>query len=744
MSTIYFTFGIGVLSLIGIFLGVAVVIYTFHRKVEQGKALIANKLTKEPVVSFTGMLVLPVIHKSEIMDISLKTIVIDRRGNEGLICSDNIRADIKVAFFVRVNKTQEDVLKVAQAIGCRRASDQETLEELFSAKFSEALKTVGKQMDFEDLYKERDSFRDRIIQLIGKDLNGYVLEDAAIDFLEQTPITVLDPKNILDSQGIRKITELTTEQMVMTNELDKNGEMRITKKNVEAREAILELERQLEDAEAKQGREVSSIQARETAATEIVQAEERQKSESARITADQAIAVAEENHQREVQVAEKNRERVLAVETEKVERARAMEAISREREVELTRIAKEKALEEERKAIADVIRERIAVDKTVAQEEENIKELRLVSEADRERQASVIMAEAEAQQKLVADLKAAEAAEQAARHHAQERLTLADADLAIAEKEAQAQMRRAEGLQAETAAPGLAQAQVDEASAVALEKKGKAEAAAMLAQRQAEAQGAEQVGLAEARVKDVGADALKKEGAAQAEVERERLLAIAAGEEAQGMATVKVKEADAEAYAKQAAAEAEAIRQKMVAEAEGIKQKLLAEAAGLADKFTAMQTLGDAGREFEEFRLKLEQSLKIQMESIGAQRDIAKEQASVLGEAFKNATIDIVGGDGTFFDNVMRAITTGKSLDKGLQHSEAARTLLGDYLDGDSSLVADVKEILTRPAMSGQDVQNLTLAAFLSYLMAKGEGDQQAKVQELLETAKRLGIDKLR
>jgi uncharacterized membrane protein YqiK len=49
------------------------------------------------------------------MDISLKTIEIDRCGQEGLICKDNIWADIKVAFFVRVNKSPEDVIRVAQA-----------------------------------------------------------------------------------------------------------------------------------------------------------------------------------------------------------------------------------------------------------------------------------------------------------------------------------------------------------------------------------------------------------------------------------------------------------------------------------------------------------------------------------------------------------------------------------------------------------------------------------------------------
>ena len=74
----------------------------------------------EPVVAFTGAVVYPIINRAEVMDLSVKTIDIDRRGKEGLICNDNIRADINLTFFVRVNKTVEDVLKVAQSIGCAR------------------------------------------------------------------------------------------------------------------------------------------------------------------------------------------------------------------------------------------------------------------------------------------------------------------------------------------------------------------------------------------------------------------------------------------------------------------------------------------------------------------------------------------------------------------------------------------------------------------------------------------------
>ena len=81
------------------------------------------------------------------MDISVKRIEIDRSANNGLICKDNMRADIKVAFFVRVNDTVSDVGRVAKSIGCQRASNKAEIQALFDAKFSEALKTVGKRFD---------------------------------------------------------------------------------------------------------------------------------------------------------------------------------------------------------------------------------------------------------------------------------------------------------------------------------------------------------------------------------------------------------------------------------------------------------------------------------------------------------------------------------------------------------------------------------------------------------------------
>ncbi|MGW7565200.1 flotillin family protein [Streptomyces tendae] len=490
---------IGVLAVVCLLL-VAVVLFgvsRLFRKVEQGKALIVSKMRKVDV-TFTGQVVLPVLHKAEVMDISVKTIEITRAGKEGLICRDNIRADIRISFFVKVNKTAEDVVKVAQAVGTARASDRDTLQELFHAKFSEALKTVGKQLDFTDLYTKREELRYRIIEVIGVDLSGYHLEDAAIDYLEQTPLTQLDPANVLDAQGIRKITELTAVEHVRTNEARRTEEKEITRQNVDAREAVLELERRQADAEIKQKREIDTTRAREEAETARVVEEERLRAQTAFLRTEEQLGVQRENQAREVAVAAKNRERVIAVENERIEKDRMLEAIGRERETELTRISAEKEVEAERRDIAEVIRERVAVDRTVAEQEESIKKLRAVEEAERDRQTVIIAAEAQAQERLVKDIKAAEAAEAAATHRAAEELTMAEARLKSADLDAQAKLRMAEGIQAEAAAAGLAAVQVRDKEADVIEKAGRAEAEATEARLRAEAEGARAKALAEA------------------------------------------------------------------------------------------------------------------------------------------------------------------------------------------------------------------------------------------------------
>jgi uncharacterized membrane protein YqiK len=666
-------FVIGAVVLLVMLLGIFGLFSAFYVKVEQGTALIINDLSATPKVRFTGSLIIPVLYKAELMRVSLITLQVDRRGKEGLICRDNMRADITVAFYLRVNETQADVLRVAKAIGASRASDREAVDELFNAKFSEALKTVGKKFDFTELFEKRQEFRDEIVKVIGNDLNGYVLEDVAIDFLEQTPKHLLDHNNILDAEGIRKITERTAQQNVVTNELEQNEKLAITKKNVEAREATLALERQQAEAEARQKREIETIQAREAAETARVREEQRLIAEQARLESDEKIQIREQNVQREVEVAGQNRQRAVAIEVERVERARQLEQVTTEREVQLQGVERDKVVEVGKKDVANITRERIAIDKTVTVEEERIKEVRVVSEAERDKQARVLAAEAAAQEALVRAVKEAEAAEAAAKHRAVEITTMAQAQLEAASSEAEAKRVMAEGIRVEMAAPGLAEAVVREADAAALEK----------------------VGIAEARVIEAKAEAVYKQGSAEARVLAERLAAEADGEARLGQAraasvesvgvaeanvTAKKLGAEAEGEARLGQARATSVESVGVAEANVTAKKLTAEAEGLTKKFAAIDSLSDRARTHEEFRMTLEAHVEQAMASISAGREISKENGEVIASALRNANIDLVGGDGGMFETLSKALTLGKSIEGFAGKSPIVQDLMERFL----------------------------------------------------------------
>ncbi len=392
------------------------------------------------------------------MDLTLKSFEIAREGAEGLICKDNIRADIRVAFFIRIDKTDDEIKEVAQSIGPRRASQLETLRELFDAKFSEALKTVGKQFEFIELYDKREKFKEEILKVIGTDLNGYRLDDAAIDYLEQTKLELLNPNNILDAEGIKKITELTSQEKIKENFFTREREKTLKKQDVEAQEAILELERQRVEAVEKQKREVAEIEAREHAAAAKVREENRLQSERARITTEEEIGVAEENKKRQILVAQRNKERTDGVELERVERDRALEATERMRVVGIAEIEKEKAIEVEKRNIQDVIRERVNVERAVVEEKERIKDTEQFAEAERRRKVEVTAAEMKAEQELVKEIKAAEASKKAAEFEAEKIRIQAEANREAAERNASAAKLIADATAAEYAAEGLAQA----------------------------------------------------------------------------------------------------------------------------------------------------------------------------------------------------------------------------------------------------------------------------------------------
>ncbi|MBN9690409.1 MAG: flotillin family protein [Verrucomicrobia bacterium] len=664
-------------------------------------------------VSFDWMLRLPIVQNYHIVDISVKKLEIQRKGKDGLVCKDNIRADIVVAFYIRVEATEESVRKVAQMLGPERVSDQEQLRELFEAKFSEALKTAGKQMEFHELFTERIKFRDQIQGTIGKDLDGFLLQDVAIDYLEQTPLDQHDPNNVLDAEGIKKITEITQRERVSANEFSQRASVQMEKENADADIAKREQKRRNEEDTAKQSRAITEVKANEEAEARKVIEMRRQEVEAKRLEAEEAIRLRTEDMNRAVQEREftvkKEKERLEQEATQEGEEAR----VRRERTVSLAEMDKEVKVAE---AAVEVERRRavvVAEQKAVVQQSEEKLNIEARMTAERVKEVTLIEAEMNAKKdqvvKVVASeaqkdsernlaeadkirlVMAAEASREVALREAERIQTLADAESKASEKRRHASEQDAEGLAAKEAARGLGEAKVITAKANA---------------RKADAAALREIGLAEAQV-------TKAKGDVQAEVTQS-----------------------------QAEAEAEGTKDREMALATGIEAKGLAEAKAIEEKAKAMKLLHEAGQQHEEFRLRLAKERDVELASIQVERDIAQAHSQVVSEALRSAKIDIVGGENDFFEKVVRAVGTGKSVDRVVQNSRTLTDIKETFFNGDPErFKSQMRQWIADFGVKSEDLKNLTVAALLTRLLAQNtDGGMKSLLQAALGAARERGL----
>ena len=230
---------------------------------------------------------------------------------------------------------------------------------------------------------------------------------------------------------------------------------------------------------------------------------------------------------------------------------------------------------------------------------------------------------------------------------------------------------------------------------------------------------------------------LDREGTVVAENVRRKAMAEAAG-----------REAEAAAIEKTGLAEAVSLREKLLAEvaakeaeAGAIEKRMTAEAHGLAQKAEAMRALEGAGREHEEFRLKLANQREIALEQIKARVAMSESQAKVMAEAMGKADIKIVGGDGQFFDRFVKAVSLGTSIDGVVESSDVVKSTIGDRLE-DGRLLQDLKDVVgAATGGSAEGLKNLSISSALAALMLKADDSTKRKLAALVDQAKKLGLE---
>ncbi len=649
--------------IIGISVSVILVLIFLATRYKQvkgtGEVLIKTPFgSKEKQVFFNGTFVWPLINKLEPMNITKKHIQLVREGSDdratdtqGLHCKDNIRADLRVSFYIGINPVEESILLVANNLTVEGANNLQTLESHLSPKFSEALKTAIKQFDFEQLYTSRIEFRDEVKKLLENDIEGFKLYDVVIDKIEQTPLKYLDPNNVLDSDGIRKITEQTSMKNIITTELRQKEETEKRRKEVDGEQARAQLDRSLAETQQKVHREKEHIRLEEQKNIAIKAEETRLEIEKVKIANNQALEIEQEQALREIEVVKINNEKVVEIQREVVQRAKQVEEKVTEREILEKQIDNKKFEEGQNAEIATIVAQRTSTEKDIVTQQEQTKDIQVKSEVERQNIALIANTEAQVQAESIKTIKIAQAQKEASQIKAEAETIQATGNLQVAEKESE-RIRL------------LAVAQKDATIAT-----GQAEAERIKVLADAEKESIVAKGLAEAQ-------SLQVKGEAEA--------------------TVQIKTA-------------EAIKVKGEAEATVVESVGLAKANATKAEYQAMDAISGEVRQHELNKIQAEADRDVRIAQVQSQVQIATKNAEVMAEAMKKANIQILG-DSNVFDQIRNSVISGKALDAKIDNSELLTTALRPYKDGERDLAQDLKDILQKSEVSTGDVGKIALA----------------------------------
>jgi uncharacterized membrane protein YqiK len=348
--------------------GIAVLFFlAFYVKTPPNMAFVRSGLGGKKVVVDSGAIVLPVVHT--LQWISLETIKLEviKAQKEAFITKDRFRVDIGTEFYLRVAADPDSIERASRSLG-NRSFDAAAIQALVEEKLVSALRSVAAASELVELHENRRAFAQAVKEALLDPLsyNGLTLEDVSVFHLDQTSKEYLDPSNIFDAEGLRQITLQTSERTRERNEIERNTEVAIRKKDVEAIKLKLTLDQERALAEHAQQVQIQTDAARAKAETERFVFEQERVSREAEIAKERAI--------REMEIA---RER--AIQEADIVRSRAIREAEIARELFLIQKEKERLQEEASRLQLEAERERAAQAVLTAQEQASAERAKAVA-----------------------------------------------------------------------------------------------------------------------------------------------------------------------------------------------------------------------------------------------------------------------------------------------------------------------------------------------------------------------------
>ena len=302
-------------------LAIAIIVYLLHwlyRRSSKEIAFVRTGMGGERVVISGGAFVLPIIHN--ITSVGMKTLCIEilRNGSKSFITKNRMRAEMTAEFYVRVAPNIDSVSIAAQTLG-NRTLEPDHLKELVSGRFVDALGVVAAKMTLDEIQENRSEYVKAVSKHVEEAIKhtGLELETVSLTSLNQAPVSVFDPSNTFDAEGLTQITEITQSRKKKRNDIEKDTQVSIRNKNLQSIKQELEIERDEEFAKFQQKREIDQQRASEHTESIKTRANKERESELAEISSQQDIEIAKINKKDLIEMEKSLQETKLIQEIEK-------------------------------------------------------------------------------------------------------------------------------------------------------------------------------------------------------------------------------------------------------------------------------------------------------------------------------------------------------------------------------------------------------------------------------------------
>ena len=318
-----------------------------YKRAPANRGFIRTGLGGTKVCLGKGALVLPVFH--EVTWVSLETIklIVSRSRDQAILTSDKIRVDIIAELYTHVGHTPEDLLTASRSLG-EKTFDPDSVRDLLEAKIVSALRSYAATKTLSELHENRDSFAKAIKSQVLESFktNGLILQEVTIVTLEQTGKEYFKSDNIFDAEGLKIITEITSEAKRKVHDTEKRTSIAIRQKELDTQLELLEIERQEAFAKAGQDKDVSNEQALQVGTKQRYVLDQKLAVEQKEIENEQFLE--QRRTERDISVIEEARKRELS----EIEKTRIIEEQRRDREIVLIAKAKEEELANIQKKLA--------------------------------------------------------------------------------------------------------------------------------------------------------------------------------------------------------------------------------------------------------------------------------------------------------------------------------------------------------------------------------------------------------